>query len=379
MSEIRTDRRNLPKPIPERIREAREARGLTADGFAELLDVTKQAVAQYESGLITPSGDVMGRIIAVTRQPPSFFVTPRARSANGISPFWRGLKRMELHHRKRIARRLEWASDIAEYIGQFIRLPDVSLPTIEFDPASDSLEKIEDIAESVRDSWGLGRGPIGDIAAAMETHGIVLVQESVACPDMDAVSCWQGGRPYVLFSTEVESGPRNTFNLAHELGHVALHSAVEVTSENLKSIEKQANRFASAFLLPRERFSREILGTSIGHFKFLKESWGVSISAMAYRCKDLEIFNENQLGYVMKQMNILKIKVKEPLDELFQVRKPSILAASIKMLIDNGVQTKAQIEEALNLNMADVESLTGVPAGYLNSRVVQFVPRTIQH
>lgn len=379
MADFKTDRRNLSKPIPERIREAREARGLTAEGFAEVLDVTKQAVSQYESGLITPSGEVMGRIIAVTRQPPSFFVIPRARSANGISPFWRGLKRMELHHRKRIMRRLEWASDIAEYIGQFIHLPEVLLPTIDFDPSSDPLDKIEDIAEAVRDAWGLGRGPISNIAAIMELHGILLIQESVACPDMDAVSCWQGGRPYILFSTEVESGPRNTFNVAHELGHLVLHSAVEMTSDNLKEIEKQANRFASAFLLPRERFSREVLGTSIDHFKFLKESWGVSIAAMAYRCKDLEIFNQNQLSYVMKQMNILKIKIREPLDEMFQVRRPSILADSLRMLIDNSVQTHAQIEEALSLNMTDVESLTGVPDGYLNSRVVQFTPRTISH
>lgn len=284
---------------------------------------------------------------------------------------------MQLHHRKRIARRLEWTSDIVEYIGGFIQLPDVALPTVDFDSSTDSLEKIEDVAEGIRDAWGLGRGPIQDIGAVMETHGIVLVQESVECSDMDAVSCWQGGRPYILFSTEVESGPRNTFNVAHELGHLVLHSAVEVASENLKEIERQANRFASAFLLPRERFSREIMGTSIKHFEFLKETWGVSIAAMAYRCKDLEIFNENQLGYVMKQMNIMKIKQKEPLDELFQVRKPSILAASIKMLIENGVQTKIQIEEALNLNLADVESLTGVPSGYLNSRVVQFVPRPI--
>lgn len=377
MTDIEVGRRNLPKPIPERIREAREARGLTAEDFAELLDVTKQAIAQYESGLITPSGEVMGQIINATRQPPSFFVTLRARSANGISPFWRGLKRMELHHRKRVTRRLEWSSDIVEYIGKFIHLPDVSLPTINFDPFNDSIEKIEDVADAVRDAWGLGRGPIADISGTMETHGIVLVQESVACPDMDAVSCWQGGRPYVLYSTEVESGPRNTFNLAHELGHIVLHSEVEVTSDNLKNIEKQANRFAGAFLLPRERFSREVLGTSIGHFKFLKESWGVAISAMAYRCKDLEILNQNQFGYLMKQMNIKKIRFREPLDELFQVRKPSVLADSIRMLIDNGVQTRAQLDESLNLNINDVESLAGVPSGFLDTRVVQFVPRVI--
>jgi transcriptional regulator with XRE-family HTH domain len=55
----------LPKAIPERIREAREARGLTPEEFAELLDVSRQAVAQFETGQISPSGEVMAKIIAV--------------------------------------------------------------------------------------------------------------------------------------------------------------------------------------------------------------------------------------------------------------------------------------------------------------------------
>jgi transcriptional regulator with XRE-family HTH domain len=92
---LRTDRGNLPKPIPERIREGREARGLQLEVFADMLQVTKQAVARYESGLAVPSGEMMRRIIGITGQPPSFFVTPRKRAASGISPFWRGLRRME--------------------------------------------------------------------------------------------------------------------------------------------------------------------------------------------------------------------------------------------------------------------------------------------
>src|SRR5260370_37657479 len=84
----------LPKAIPERIREAREARGLTPEEFAELLDVSRQAVAQFETGQISPSGEVMAKIIAVTAQPPLFFVTHRERTRTG-DPFWRSLKRME--------------------------------------------------------------------------------------------------------------------------------------------------------------------------------------------------------------------------------------------------------------------------------------------
>jgi Zn-dependent peptidase ImmA (M78 family)/transcriptional regulator with XRE-family HTH domain len=369
------NRRNLSRPIPERIREAREARGLQLEPFAEILDVTKQAVARFESGLVAPSGETMGRIIASTRQPPSFFVTSRKRAASGITPFWRGLKRVEQHHRKRISRRLEWTSDIVAYLEQFIHLPDVTLPTIDFDAASSSIDQIEHAADALREHWALGRGPLRDLSAIMELHGFVLIRESVSCSDMDAVSSWQAGRPYVLFSSDVTSGPRNAFNLAHELGHMLLHSAVEVSSDNLSMIEKQADRFAGALLLPQETFSKEVLGTSLNHFLFLKEKWGVAISAMAYRCKDLGTLNDNQFSYIMRQLNVRKIREQEPLDEHFQVREPSILGGSIKMLLDNGVQTKSQVEEALALNLADVESLCGLPTGYLDTRVVPFRPR----
>jgi Zn-dependent peptidase ImmA (M78 family)/transcriptional regulator with XRE-family HTH domain len=368
----RDDRRNLPKVIPERIKEAREARGFQLESFAELLGVTKQAVARYESGLSSPSGDVMRKIIATTGQPPQFFVTPRQRAASGISPFWRGLKRMELHHRKRIARRLEWARDATSYIERFIHLPDVSLPLVDFDYTSDDFDQIEHAADKLRSHWSLGRGPLRGLSTMMESFGFILIREKVACADMDAVSCWQDGRPYVLFSADVESGPRNAWNLAHEMAHVLLHSAVEVTADNLSEIETQANRFAGALLLPQETFSREVLGTSLNHFLFLKEKWGVAISAMAYRCKDLNILSANQFSYLMRQMNAFRIKKREPLDERFQVRAPSMLGDSIKLLINNGVQTTAQIEDALALNLTDVESLCGLPEGYLDTRVVPF-------
>jgi Zn-dependent peptidase ImmA (M78 family)/DNA-binding XRE family transcriptional regulator len=364
----------LPKAMPERIKEAREARGLAPEEFAEILNVSRQAVAQFETGQASPSGEVMAKIIGVTAQPPLFFVTPRERARTG-APFWRSLKRMEQHHRRRIARRLEWARDIAAYVDRFVELPSVNLPKIEFDVEFATNEEIERVAEKLRDHWKLGRARIRGLASVLEENGIILVHEKVSCPDMDAVSCWQGGRPFVLSSAEVVSGPRSTYNLAHELGHIVLHAGVEVSSENLSLIEKQANRFAGAFLLPRETFSQEVLGTSVSYFKSLKKRWGVAIAAMAYRCKDLKIFNENQFSYLMRQMNALGIRKVEPFDDAFPVEKPSLLAQSLKMIIEKGVQTREQLEAALSLNLSDVESLCGVKKGYLDLKIVPFTPR----
>ena len=52
------------------------------------------------------------------------------------------------------------------------------------------------------------------------------------------------------------------FDMAHELGHILLHLWSEsldlIGKEEFKSRENQANRFASAFLLPKESFLQEI-------------------------------------------------------------------------------------------------------------------------
>lgn len=369
--------RSLPRPIPERIKEAREGRGFTLDAFAEALDVTPQAVAQYETGQITPSGEVLSKIIGETGQPLPFFTTMPQRAGEVRTPFWRSLKRMELHHRRRILRRLQWAGDITRLVEQFIDLPRPNLPSVDFIPENAEEDDIEAAADHLREFWKLGRGPVRDLASILEINGIIIIRERVACADMDAVSCWIGGRPFVLLSEEVISGPRDLYNVAHELAHLTLHASIEINSQNIDRIEKQANRFASAFLLPRESFSKEVLGTSLGYFKSLKERWGVSIAAMAYRCKDLELFSDSQFSYLFRQMNAQRIRKIEPLDEMFPVNRPSVLADAARMLVEHGVRTRDQIEAALGLNMRDVESLCGVERGYLDRRVVkvQFLPR----
>jgi len=45
------------------------------------------------------------------------------------------------------------------------------------------------------------------------------------------------------------------------------------------------------------------------------------------------------------------------------------------MLVNSGVQTKAQFEQAIPINLADIECLCGVPKGYLDTRVVHLAQR----
>lgn len=373
--------RGLPSIIPERIKEAREARGFTREVFAELLGVSVQAVAQYESGQSAPAPEVMGKIIALTTQPPSFFTAERTRSGERFgSPYWRSLVRMKRPDRLRIARRLEWTADVVAYIERFIEMPAIRLPKVPVPQGPDDMGALEAAAEAVREAWELGLSPIRHLAPTIESNGIVLVKETVNCADMDAVSRWQCGRPYILLSEDKKSLPRENFDLAHELCHLLAHSHIEVTSANLATIERQANYFAGALLLPRKAFPQEVISTSLDFFLELKSRWRVSVQAMVYRCKDLGILNKHQVSYLWRQMGARGMRSVEPLDGSFELERPTLLSAAFNMLIEKRVQSRAQIVDALKLNPTDIELLAGAPAGFLDTKIVQLglKPRILQ-
>jgi Zn-dependent peptidase ImmA (M78 family)/transcriptional regulator with XRE-family HTH domain len=362
--------RDLPQIIPERIKEAREAKGFTREAFADALGITFQAVGQYEVGQHSPGPEVMTKIINLTGQPPAFFSAerPAVRERFG-TPFWRSLKRMSRADRLRVARRLEWSADVVAYIERFIELPPINLPTVKSPKDFTDFEALEIAAETVRGAWGLGSLPIEHLAPTLESNGIVLIKEAVRCADMDAVSRWQAARPYILLSEDKHSLPRENFDLAHELGHLLCHAHIDVTSENLAAIEKQADYFAGALLLPRKSFPQEVLSTSVNYFLELKARWRVSIHAMVYRCKDLGVLNKSQVAYLWRQLSSMKSR--EPLDETFEPERPTLLNAALNMLIQNGVQTRAQIIDALKLNHSDIEQLCGTAPGFLDQKVIR--------
>ena len=373
---------SAPGIVPERIREAREARAFTSEEFAELIGVSRQALAQYELGQTRPRPEILSKIVGETAQPLSFFTTEkRFASPNMGHPFWRSLKRTTQNFRNRTVRRLEWALEITKHVEKYIDLPDPNLPEITFDvdwPEEVWTEEVEKAANAVRRHWGLGLEPIEHFERHLEANGIILVRDKVLTDDMDAVSRWQAGRPYILYAEESASTPRILYNLAHELGHIVLHAGVDESSKNLGKLEKQATRFAGAFLLPQKTFSKEALRSSLNHFIFLKSRWRVSISAMVYRAKDLGILSENQARYLWKQMTAEGIRKKEPLDDTYPIPSPSLLKEAINMILENSVETKTQLKDAIAINADDIVDLIAEAPGFFGPGVVSLdlSPRT---
>ena len=149
----------------------------------------------------------------------------------------------------------------------------------------------EDAARSVREDWGLGNDPIPKLSELLEERGIKII--SLDLDDIDGVAAKvlrknrEAARVIVVKKSTWSE--RKRFNLAHELGHMVINAAPGVDEE------KAAHRFAGAFLIPADALRAEVGSSrssiSIGELAELKARFGVSIQAIAYRCKDLGIIS----------------------------------------------------------------------------------------
>ncbi|HUY52480.1 MAG TPA: XRE family transcriptional regulator [Streptosporangiaceae bacterium] len=147
----------------------------------------------------------------------------------------------------------------------------------------------EDLAVLVRQGLGLGRGPIADVAELAERH---FGLDVLAWPTGTAVSglCAHGhGVAMVLISTSFPRGHQR-FTAAHELAHHLLRDPREIVIDSDlydggNPMEKRANAFAAALLMPADGLRDVIAGRPIDETVLteLMRHFGSSFSALLYR------------------------------------------------------------------------------------------------
>ncbi|WP_017814491.1 helix-turn-helix domain-containing protein [Paenibacillus shenyangensis] len=367
---------NTSVPIPGRIRNARMARGMTITDLAEQLFITKQALSQYELGHSSPSGEVFMKIVNTLKFPTSYFFKPLPSNRPKGTVFYRSLKSTAQRSRDIQVARLDMQEDIFNFTENYLDFPGVNLPDFE-NVKLDNLQvdDIELMATKLREHWGLGNGPINNITALLENNGFIISKFKFNDHNVDAYSQWREGRPFIVVGTDKEASGRMRFNLMHEVGHLIMHKWVTPLDlkEKLMLIENEAHRFSSAFLLPRESFSREIMSTSLNHFTELKKRWNISIQAMIKRCEDLDLLSENQVLYLRKQLSARRMNKKEPLDDVIPLEEPNLLKQAMIMLTEHGIIKPSTLSEELCLPQQDVEELSSLPPGFFSpsGKVIQ--------
>lgn len=373
-------RNGIPGFQANRLTEARESRGLTQLALAELATRTSSTISRWENGGQLPEPDALESLAKVLNLPVAYFL--KSTPDHGDAPiFFRSMASSTQSLRRRARARLRWAQDIALTLQEWVDLPVLDVPVLEVRDHRDIRDAdIENMANECRTRWGLGLGPISDVLLVLENAGICVVKEEVGSARMDGLSNWSAmdGRAYMLIAKDKDTCVRSRMDAAHELGHLVLHRHLK--EKNLaeigafKEIERQAFAFAGAFLLPGESFSSEVWSPSLNAFVALKERWRTSIGAMIVRCGALDMMNDEYQRRLWKYYSARGWRKKEPLDDAIAPESPRLLARSVNLLIDKRVRSRQDLLDEFRLSAADVESLCGLPRGFMTNGEAEIVP-----
>jgi len=354
----------------ERLSQILNARRLSQVQLAAMVGVSPSTLSKWRSGEQKPEADALERLAQVVNVTPEWFT--RQVLPKGSTPLFRSNASAHVAARNMLEARLEWAQDIAYALAEFVDFPALSLPERQFvDPEEISDEDIELAAAECRQLWNLGRLAIPDLALAVESAGIILVREETGIAPIEGLSAWSSAlnRPFVLLSSDKDNAFRSRFDLAHELGHLILHKHIPRATdrERHNQMEKQAHRFAGAFLLPAETFANEIrTPISLDSLLLLKQRWGVSAAAIIMRLSALGLIDEDEKLTMFKRRSARWGAKSEPGDNARTPEEPRILRRTINLLISSGVIPQSAVARHLGLSARDIESLSGLPMNFLD-------------
>lgn len=279
--------------IGHRLRVARRATGLSLRDISARIDnrVTAQAISKYEQDETMPSSGVLIALAAVLNVSVDYLVGDQEMALEAIE-----FRRKKLTGSREVARIEATVMHLMERyltVEEFLGLPSIAWdkPRAAPWPVLHDVAETEHAAQGLRDHWGLGAVPISNLVRLSEDRGIKVVSTELRSVDglTANVRRGDGSAASVIVVNNEHWGERQRFTIAHELGHMVLDVDSKVDNE------AAAHRFAGAFLMPADTLRAEIgrcrSSVSWGELIELKRIFGVSLQAIAHRCKELGILS----------------------------------------------------------------------------------------
>lgn len=241
----------------ERLRIARESRGLTQSVAAVEIGLQNSAISLMESGKRQVSTLELMRLAELYGRPVEWFVNPDAPLEDPVLALFRAEPSLEDEVVEKQARHcihlFSVGASLANLLGRVSTsvLPRHELP----EPRSTGLAIVQgqDVANQERRRLGLGRAPIFSIPRLIGSQGIwvaaLQLSDEVSGLFLRSLEFGMG-----ILVNEGQSPVRKRFSYAHEYGHVLMdrdHPTTVTSRHNAKQVrEQRANAFAAAFLIP---------------------------------------------------------------------------------------------------------------------------------
>ena len=203
-------------------------------------------------------------------------------------------------------------------------------------PVFDPLEYAPaDAARLVRMQWRMPSGPVRDLVGRLESAGCLVGAEDFGSMTgggrVDGLSQWAGYSPLMLVNDRSPTD-RLRLTLAHELGHLCLHSA-ELGGDP----EDEANEFAAEFLMPADVVRPELRNLTFAKLHGLKRYWGVSMQALIERAHRLGTLSAQQRTSLYKALTSRGWRTREPLSDELAPERPRLVRQLGQTLLERGL------------------------------------------
>lgn len=323
-----------------RIRTLRLARGLTQSELAARMGglVTKQALSKYETGKAYPSPTVASRLaqaldvgtveLLSTPRYQIEFVAYRRHAGLGV----RSQEQLQGVLAEQLSARLELQERLGAHRHYSLQGRRVS-----------SVDGAEDVANQLREEWGLGTDPVANLTDVLERNKVHVIAVSGGPRKFHGISAFALDRDGEICGAGVAfedgaSGERQRLTLAHELGHLAVRPDEDVDEE------KAAFRFGASLLIPAEELRLSLGGRrthiDVEELLLLKKHFGVSMQALIYRARDLGIISESTMRQLFISFSRSGWRKREP-GEL-PLEEPTLWRQLVTRARNEGVITQEE-------------------------------------
>lgn len=368
-----------PGFVPGRLKEVRAARRIPSmSALARAMSMNPSTVSRWEDGSSAPDPETLTKLAEFLQVRQEFFFRPENISTRPT--FLRSLSSTLVRDLQYQSTQMRWLQEISHAVEHYVDLPSVDIPDVMEGASYHQLrdEDLERIALDLRRHWNIGEGPSGDMVPLLERFGFIVGVIEMGTVKLDGLCSWSpiDDRPYILLASDKMSFARRQMDAAHEMAHAILHREVtgEQLKRDLKLIETQAFRLASAFLLPSKTYPVEMRFPSLAAMVTAKERWRVSIKAQIKRLCDLDVIPGDFATHLYKLYSAKGWTKEEPFDRQWVPSEPRVLRDALHLIVDESVRSKSDL---LALEFAipagDVENLTGLPPGWFSHEAAPVV------
>lgn len=307
-------------------------------------------ISRWERGLRQPNADQLDRLAEVLAVP----VRTLCADVRLSHPVHRTARQETKLVERQVNARLELCRMAVSRLLEDI---DIDAPFIFPGPDEPAPADPEAAAEALRRVWRVGSGPLPDLCSLVESAGALVLPVDFGTDSvLAAYSHKRGDHRWCFVNSRTRDGARLRFSLAHELGHAVLHWD-RFDAPIGRDAEREAQKFAAAFLMPREDmhrlFARGRLG--FGDLMILRTQWRVSMQALIMRASELGLVTAQAKQSFFIQMSRRGWRIQEPGE--IEPERPTMVAEALDLHRSQHEYTEAEIAELAGLSLERMSDL----------------------